>query len=253
MHRLLLIDDDEHLGPPLAAYLRRFDFELQAATRPSDGLALLARGGFDAVILDVMSAGVRRRRGLPPYPATGGQRQRHPGADAHRPRRAQRPRRRAGAGRRRLPAQAVRAARAGGPAADHPAAGAAGGVGGGGAGGSAERIVVNRVRQPLAGLRRPADRHRAPRGATRRRGGRADQHRIRAADLAGPRAATGVHPRRDPQPPARPRCRPVHPRGRPAGQSAAPQARATGRHQNPAQRWLHAGAGYTLALARPAG
>jgi OmpR family response regulator RpaB len=54
MHRLLLIDDDEHLGPPLAAYLRRFDFELQAATRPSDGLALLARGGFDAVILDVM-------------------------------------------------------------------------------------------------------------------------------------------------------------------------------------------------------
>jgi len=54
MHRLLLIDDDEHLGPPLAAYLRRFDFELQAALRPSDGLALLAQGGFDAVILDVM-------------------------------------------------------------------------------------------------------------------------------------------------------------------------------------------------------
>ncbi len=54
MHRLLLIDDDEHLAPPLAAYLRRFDFELQAATRPSDGLALLERGGFDAVILDVM-------------------------------------------------------------------------------------------------------------------------------------------------------------------------------------------------------
>jgi len=54
MHRLLLIDDDEHLAPPLAAYLRRFDFELQAALRPSDGLALLAQGGFDAVILDVM-------------------------------------------------------------------------------------------------------------------------------------------------------------------------------------------------------
>ena len=54
MHRLLLIDDDERLGPPLAAYPRRFDFELQAATRPGDGLALLARGGFDAVILDVM-------------------------------------------------------------------------------------------------------------------------------------------------------------------------------------------------------
>jgi len=54
MHRVLLIDDDEHLAAPLAAYLRRFDFELLAAQRPSDGLALLAGGGFDAVILDVM-------------------------------------------------------------------------------------------------------------------------------------------------------------------------------------------------------
>ena len=54
MHRILLIDDDEHLAPPLAAYLRRFDFELVAAHRPSDGFAKLAEGGIDAVILDVM-------------------------------------------------------------------------------------------------------------------------------------------------------------------------------------------------------
>ena len=59
MPRILLIDDDEHLAAPLAAYLQRFDFELQAALRPSEGLALLARpgavhGGFEAVILDVM-------------------------------------------------------------------------------------------------------------------------------------------------------------------------------------------------------
>jgi OmpR family response regulator RpaB len=54
MHRILLIDDDEHLAPPLAAYLRRFDFELLAAHRPSDGFARLAEGGIDAVILDVM-------------------------------------------------------------------------------------------------------------------------------------------------------------------------------------------------------
>jgi two-component system OmpR family response regulator len=58
MRRLLLIDDDELLGPPLAAYFRRFDFELQHATRPSAGLALLREsardGGFDAAILDVM-------------------------------------------------------------------------------------------------------------------------------------------------------------------------------------------------------
>ncbi len=58
MRRLLLIDDDEQLGPPLAAFFRRFDFELQHATRPSAGLAVLRdgakHGGFEAVILDVM-------------------------------------------------------------------------------------------------------------------------------------------------------------------------------------------------------
>ncbi len=56
MPRLLLIDDDELLGPPLAAYFARAGFELQHVTRPSAGLALL-RGngpGFDAAILDVM-------------------------------------------------------------------------------------------------------------------------------------------------------------------------------------------------------
>jgi two-component system, OmpR family, response regulator len=52
--RLLLIDDDEHLGPPLAAFFRRHGFELTQATRPSAGLALLAGGGFGAAILDVM-------------------------------------------------------------------------------------------------------------------------------------------------------------------------------------------------------
>ena len=52
--RLLLIDDDEHLGPPLAAFFRRFDIDLVQATRPSQGLAMLQAGGFDAAILDVM-------------------------------------------------------------------------------------------------------------------------------------------------------------------------------------------------------
>jgi OmpR family response regulator RpaB len=54
MPRLLLIDDDAHLGAPLAAYFARAGFELQHATRPSAGLALLRSGGFDAAILDVM-------------------------------------------------------------------------------------------------------------------------------------------------------------------------------------------------------
>jgi len=51
---ILLIDDDEQLGPPLAAYFRRFDLTLEQAVRPSDGLARLREGGFDAAILDVM-------------------------------------------------------------------------------------------------------------------------------------------------------------------------------------------------------
>lgn len=54
MHRILLIDDDEELGGPLATYLSRFDFALSQAMRPSVGLALLRKGGFDAAILDVM-------------------------------------------------------------------------------------------------------------------------------------------------------------------------------------------------------
>jgi two-component system OmpR family response regulator len=54
MHRILLIDDDELLAPPLATYLRRFDLQLDSATRPGDGLARLRGGGYDAAILDVM-------------------------------------------------------------------------------------------------------------------------------------------------------------------------------------------------------
>ena len=60
MHRILLIDDDEHLAAPLATYLRRFDFELASALRPSAGLGLLDAAAhdpaqaFEAVILDVM-------------------------------------------------------------------------------------------------------------------------------------------------------------------------------------------------------
>ena len=54
MNRLLLIDDDEALAPPLAQYLARFDFELCAVTRPSEALKRLASERFDALILDGM-------------------------------------------------------------------------------------------------------------------------------------------------------------------------------------------------------
>ncbi len=52
--RILLIDDDEQLGEPLAVYVARFEMQLSHATRPSAGLAQLRQGGFDAAILDVM-------------------------------------------------------------------------------------------------------------------------------------------------------------------------------------------------------
>ena len=54
MRRILLIDDDELLAPPLAAFFRRFDFELDSATLPSAGLAKLRAESYDAAILDVM-------------------------------------------------------------------------------------------------------------------------------------------------------------------------------------------------------
>jgi two-component system, OmpR family, response regulator len=54
MHRILLIDDDLQLAAPLATYLRRFDMQLESASRPSDGLLRLRAEPFDAAILDVM-------------------------------------------------------------------------------------------------------------------------------------------------------------------------------------------------------
>ena len=54
MRRLLLIDDDERLATPLAAFFARFEFMLDAATTPSAGLAMLRATRYDAAILDVM-------------------------------------------------------------------------------------------------------------------------------------------------------------------------------------------------------
>ena len=54
MAKILLIDDDEQLAGPLTAYFKRFDLQLESASRPSSGLHKLASSGFDAAILDVM-------------------------------------------------------------------------------------------------------------------------------------------------------------------------------------------------------
>ncbi|WP_295980411.1 response regulator transcription factor [uncultured Variovorax sp.] len=54
MPRILLIDDDEHLAAPLTTYFARFGCTLESAVRPSEGLAKLRAGTYDAAILDVM-------------------------------------------------------------------------------------------------------------------------------------------------------------------------------------------------------
>ena len=54
MRRILMIDDDELLAAPLATYFRRYDCELDSATRPSEGLAKLRAQHYDVAILDVM-------------------------------------------------------------------------------------------------------------------------------------------------------------------------------------------------------
>src|SRR5512134_1966605 len=51
---VLLIDDDESLTAMLREYLRGFGFAVEARPDGGRGLAALERGGFDAVILDVM-------------------------------------------------------------------------------------------------------------------------------------------------------------------------------------------------------
>lgn len=54
MYRLLLIDDDSELASLLVQYFTQFDFELDSATLPSQGLALLKQHRYDLVILDIM-------------------------------------------------------------------------------------------------------------------------------------------------------------------------------------------------------
>ena len=62
MPRILLIDDDAQLGPPLAAYFARFDMALECALKPSEGLARLRLGGVDAAILDGPRGGAEAGR-----------------------------------------------------------------------------------------------------------------------------------------------------------------------------------------------
>src|SRR5437879_4089829 len=54
MPRILLIDDDQALGEPLAAYFASFGLALTHELSPSAGLAPPRQGDYDAAILDAM-------------------------------------------------------------------------------------------------------------------------------------------------------------------------------------------------------
>lgn len=54
MHRILLIDDDTQLATLLGQYFKQFALELESATLPSQGFALLDKHHYDLVILDIM-------------------------------------------------------------------------------------------------------------------------------------------------------------------------------------------------------
>jgi DNA-binding response OmpR family regulator len=58
MPRVLLIDDDARLHDLLASYLGQNGVEVARAADGKEGLATLATGSFDAVLLDVMMPGI---------------------------------------------------------------------------------------------------------------------------------------------------------------------------------------------------
>ncbi|MCJ8270849.1 MAG: response regulator transcription factor [Psychrosphaera sp.] len=55
---VLIIDDDAQIALVLSEYLGKFDFELQACQHPERGMALLAQGRHDLLLLDVMLPGM---------------------------------------------------------------------------------------------------------------------------------------------------------------------------------------------------
>lgn len=54
MPRILLVDDDQGLAPPLREYFARFDLDLLSAQHPEEGLRILREEAPDLVILDLM-------------------------------------------------------------------------------------------------------------------------------------------------------------------------------------------------------
>ncbi|MFT3814800.1 MAG: response regulator transcription factor [Acidovorax sp.] len=71
--RILLVEDDAHIADLLALHLRDEGLEVVHCARGDEGLRQLERGGWDALVLDLMLPGVdgleicRRARGMTRY------------------------------------------------------------------------------------------------------------------------------------------------------------------------------------------
>ena len=73
VRRILLVEDDAHIADLLSLHLRDEGLEVVHCARGDDGLAHLERGGWDALVLDLMLPGVdgleicRRARAMTRY------------------------------------------------------------------------------------------------------------------------------------------------------------------------------------------
>src|SRR5258708_4432977 len=56
--RVLLVEDDAHIADLLTLHLRDEGLEVMHCARGDDGLRQLERGGWDALVLDIMLPGV---------------------------------------------------------------------------------------------------------------------------------------------------------------------------------------------------
>ena len=115
--RVLLVEDDARLASMVADYLGEAGFRVVVAATGKAATHAIGTEGFDAGHPRPDAARRGWTRPVPQHP----RQVRHSPADAHGARRSARSRRRPGARRRRLSTQAIRAARAAGAAARHPA------------------------------------------------------------------------------------------------------------------------------------
>ena len=115
--RILIIDDDERLAAMVCDYLEGAGFRVPPAPTAFEGQQRLKREQFDALVLDLMLPDGDGLEVCRRIRADLGRAD----PDAHRARRRDGPRGRPRDRRRRLPAEAVRAARIAGAAARDPA------------------------------------------------------------------------------------------------------------------------------------